>query len=244
MHDCEDAALLARWFPLAAARELPARHVFHAQLLGEELALWRADDGTVNAWENRCPHRGVRLSIGVNLGSELRCQYHGMRFAGGSGQCTLVPAHPNTPPSKMLHTHVYPCVERHGFVWSALAPASTGPEVPALAGETTTLRSLPVNAAAATVVAGLHDYRFPDGAATIAAIDAFTLTASAGSGDARRTVLFLVQPVTRDRSVVHGAVLGAVAAGQRLAVLRQHNDQLTELRRAIEAAESAMEGAK
>jgi phenylpropionate dioxygenase-like ring-hydroxylating dioxygenase large terminal subunit len=47
------------------------RHVFQAQLLGREFAVWRADDGNVNVWENRCLHRGVRLSIGINEGSEL-----------------------------------------------------------------------------------------------------------------------------------------------------------------------------
>jgi phenylpropionate dioxygenase-like ring-hydroxylating dioxygenase large terminal subunit len=38
--------------------------------------------------ENRCLHRGVRLSIGVNDGRELTCQYHGWRYssrtAGGT----------------------------------------------------------------------------------------------------------------------------------------------------------------
>lgn len=44
-------------YPVARADDLPLRHVFHGQLHGIELALWRADDGHVNAWENRCPHR-------------------------------------------------------------------------------------------------------------------------------------------------------------------------------------------
>ena len=69
------------WFPVASISDLPYRHIFQGQLLGREYAIWRADDGNINIWENRCLHRGVRLSIGINGGSELKCQYHGWRYA-------------------------------------------------------------------------------------------------------------------------------------------------------------------
>lgn len=71
----------SQWHPIAAAHDLPYRHVFHGQLLGREFAVWRADDDYVNIWENRCLHRGVRLSIGLNDGRELKCQYHGWRYS-------------------------------------------------------------------------------------------------------------------------------------------------------------------
>ena len=50
-----------QWHPIASGEELEYRHTFHGQLLGREFAVWRADDGYVNVWENRCLHRGVRL---------------------------------------------------------------------------------------------------------------------------------------------------------------------------------------
>ena len=87
-----------RWFPVARSEEVVARHVVQTQLLGQEAALWRDDSGLANAWENRCPHRGVRLSIGINTGSELQCRYHGWRYASGGGQCTFIPAHPDQKP--------------------------------------------------------------------------------------------------------------------------------------------------
>ena len=55
------------WYPIASSDDLPFRHVYQGQLLGRELAVWRADDGNVNVWENRCLHRGVRLSIGIHV---------------------------------------------------------------------------------------------------------------------------------------------------------------------------------
>ena len=84
----------AAWYPVASIDDLPFRHVYHGQLLGQELAIWRADDGNVNVWENRCLHRGVRLSIGINDGAELNCQYHGWRYANRTAGCTYIPAHP------------------------------------------------------------------------------------------------------------------------------------------------------
>ena len=105
------------WFPVARVEEVVPRHVVQAQILGQEVAIWRDDEGKVNAWENRCPHRGVRLSIGINDGKELRCQYHGWRYASGSGQCTYIPAHPGQKPANVIKAKPYGVTERYGFVW-------------------------------------------------------------------------------------------------------------------------------
>jgi len=101
------------WYPVASSSDLTPRHIFHTALAGQELAVWRDDAGLANVWENRCPHRGVRLTIGTNLGTALRCQYHGWEFASGTGRCAILPARVTT----------YPCVERHGLVWTSLAGA-------------------------------------------------------------------------------------------------------------------------
>ncbi|GEM_PF-754918 len=101
------------WYPVASSSDLAPRHIFHTALAGQELALWRDDACLANVWENRCPHRGVRLTIGTNLGTALRCQYHGWEFASGSGRCAILPARVTT----------YPCVERYGLVWTSLAGA-------------------------------------------------------------------------------------------------------------------------
>ena len=89
--------------------------------------MWRADDGTVNAWENRCPHRGVRLSVGTNLGDRLKCRYHGWTYASGiravrraavpSGREAAVPR-PGAGGSRG--------VEVGGYVWVRLAGEGDG----------------------------------------------------------------------------------------------------------------------
>ena len=120
-----------QWHPIAAADDLPFRHVYHGQLLGREFAVWRADDGYVNVWENRCLHRGVRLSIGINDGRELKCQYHGWRYSNRTAGCTYIPAHPADAPARTITNRTYPAVERYGLVWTAEQPEG---EVPTVAG--------------------------------------------------------------------------------------------------------------
>ncbi len=105
-----------RWFAVSACGEVARNAVAHTQLLGQELVLWRSASGALNAWENRCPHRGVRLSLGSCMGEELRCQYHAWRFASGSGQCTHIPSHPGQKPASTIRARRY-------FRCSRMAPS-------------------------------------------------------------------------------------------------------------------------
>jgi nitrite reductase/ring-hydroxylating ferredoxin subunit len=247
MHDCSDAALLESWFPIAASSEVPMRHVFHAQLLGQDLAVWRADDGFVNVWENRCLHRGVRLTIGINLGSELKCQYHGWRYANRTAACTYIPAHPANAPARIIRNKTFKGFERHGLIWSSIAAADDqlsalpiGDRAPLV------LRSLPFMASAPLVAESLMEHRFApidniDAAAediqvTVEARDAFTLKARSRAGEYESAVLLFIQPVEQYRSIVHGIVLDDVPQRHHITVLRHHNAAMTRTRAAIEGS--------
>jgi len=142
----EPSPAMNAWYPVASGADLVSRHIFHTALAGQELALWRDDSGLANVWENRCPHRDVRLTIGENLGTELRCHYHGWRFSSGSGQCVGIPARVTT----------YPCVERYGLVWTTLAGAPE--DIPGLdAPYCQPVRAIFVEAPLACVAAALPD---------------------------------------------------------------------------------------
>lgn len=201
----------ASWYPIAANDDLVARHVFHGQLLGREFAVWRADDGTVNVWENRCPHRGVRLTLGSNSGEQLVCRYHGWRYASGSGACTHIPAHPNDVPSAKLCAATFPCRESGGLIWTTLGDGSPG-EAPSLADDGLVLRALPVDVDASRASASLHQ------------LDA--------------SVTWLVQPTGAQRCIVRGILPGAAALSddERLAVLAHHHRHLSRWRTRLEAA--------
>ena len=219
------------WHPIAASDDLPFRHVFHGQLAGRELAVWRADDGNVNAWENRCLHRGVRLSIGINEGTELKCQYHGWRYANRSAGCTYIPAHPADAPARRITNRTYPVAEHHGMVWAAVTPVAAF-AAPLAGDDWFALRPIPVNAPPALVLQHLR--AAAEGAVEELAPQALQLTLAGAAGQA--TALF-VQPVDSGRAVIRGLVKGRPQ--DERATLKRFNRLLTDLRTRIEAAAAA-----
>ncbi|MHA6297212.1 PDR/VanB family oxidoreductase [Devosia sp. CAU 1758] len=211
------------WYPIATSEDLPFRHVYHGQLLGRELAVWRADDGNVNVWENRCLHRGVRLSIGINEGQELKCQYHGWRYANQSAGCTYIPAHPADAPARRIENRKYPIREAYGLIWSAANDeAPFAPFPGADAHDWFALRPIPVNAAPDDVVAGLARLAPDDQPADLLP----GLTVRLGSA------LYIVQPVDAGRAVIRGLLPGRPA--DEIATLRHYNEILTKLRDRLE----------
>lgn len=165
------------WYPIGASSDLPVGHVYRGQLCDVPLAVWRAPNGAVNVWEDRCPHRGVRFSIGSVHGDELRCQYHAWRFRSGSGACTAIPAHPTRKPAPAIRATLYPGIERDGLVWSKLAGDQTEP--PTLPQAAVVLRAIPVNCPEATILAAIERLPMPG-------------------------VRLLVQPVSAARAVIRG----------------------------------------
>ncbi len=83
-------------------------------LLGEPVALFRIEDGSPVALEDRCCHRGLPLSMGRVEGSGIRCGYHGLCFDAG-GRCTSVPGQSAVPPGAAVRS--YPLAERRGWLW-------------------------------------------------------------------------------------------------------------------------------
>jgi 5,5'-dehydrodivanillate O-demethylase len=83
--------LRQHWQPVLVAHELAAGTAQPVRVLGEDLAVFRADDGTVHAIDGRCAHRGTLLHTGWVEGDCLRCLYHGWAY-DGAGQCVDAPA--------------------------------------------------------------------------------------------------------------------------------------------------------
>jgi vanillate O-demethylase ferredoxin subunit len=210
VHTGSDAA-----WPLVRSSEVLAGETVAVRVLGAELVLWRDDAGQVNLWEDRCPHRGVRLAIGTNTGTNLVCRYHGWSFASGSGRCTFIPAHPANVPPAAARATARTCAERYDFVWLLGDGTTSVPPIERLDGTAvTTLRSITFHAPAAAVLAALG-----------------TLTAD----PALPEPVFLVLPETDAETTVHGAVPGQLEGDERMRVRRETNRRLKELRAAVEA---------
>jgi nitrite reductase/ring-hydroxylating ferredoxin subunit len=232
-------SIVNRWHVVARSEDVCPAHVYHGRLLGQELAIWRDSAGALNVWENRCPHRGARLTIGNNLGMELRCQYHGLRYASGSGQCVAIPAHPGQTPSNKLAVRTYDARERYGMVWTRLGQSGDEPSIPILNnGELTALRSIVVPASVAALAEALKAYRFVPSGATdgadsesrVTVHDPFVLECQSRCGQATETVALVVQPADENKSIVHATLVGSVPAAERTAALLYHNERLGLIR--------------
>ncbi|MET3441175.1 nitrite reductase/ring-hydroxylating ferredoxin subunit [Variovorax paradoxus] len=120
---------ISPWHPVARSPDVrPGANIVAGFVQGQELALWRSADGAAQAWENRCPHRSVRFTLGRVLKDRLSCAYHGWQYAAGSGQCTSIPAHPDMPPPRNLCAKVFSAVDAAGMLWVNLA--SEAPPAP------------------------------------------------------------------------------------------------------------------
>lgn len=79
---------------------------------GLELALFRLSDGTVRAIENRCPHKGGKLSEGIVCDHHVFCPLHDWKIDLHNGQ-VQAPDEGSTP---SIATHV----DAEGYVFLAL----------------------------------------------------------------------------------------------------------------------------
>src|ERR1700742_2218064 len=102
------------WYALAWSDELKAGKTLGRRFAGEPIVLYRGTSGRVFALEDRCAHRQVPLHLGVVMGDELKCHYHGWAY-DCSGKCVDVPylgkdRLPNGVKS-------YPCREIDGLIF-------------------------------------------------------------------------------------------------------------------------------
>src|SRR5256885_755119 len=102
------------WYVAAWDHELIDGKLLARTILEKPVVLYRGDSGRVVALDNRCCHRGARLSNGRREGDDVRCMYHGLKF-DPSGKCIQIPGQDNIPPK--LGVRSYPVLERDHLIW-------------------------------------------------------------------------------------------------------------------------------
>lgn len=134
MREFEELGFAEVWTPVFAARELKARRPLRRVVAGVPVVFVRNKAGKVGALLDRCPHRGVALSLGrADDAGTVTCRFHGWRFEGGTGACTHVPYNPDAK-REQLFARAFPVEERGGLIWLFTRPGphpEEGPPVPA-----------------------------------------------------------------------------------------------------------------
>jgi phthalate 4,5-dioxygenase oxygenase subunit len=100
------------------------------RLLGENFVAFRATDGRVGFFAERCPHRGVSLALGRNEENGLRCIFHGWKF-DIEGHCVDAPTEPEEHRDAFcarVPLKHYPAREAGGIVWVYLGRRATPPK--------------------------------------------------------------------------------------------------------------------
>lgn len=117
------------WAILCTTRELVPGAPKALVVAGERVVLFRDEMGAARALIDRCPHRGVALSLGKVREGQIECPFHGWRF-DGTGQCRHVPWNPEARLANLGATAL-PVREVDGLVWLFTGTEAEGePRVP------------------------------------------------------------------------------------------------------------------
>lgn len=183
--DTPSDSTAVQWLPVIPSSDLPLSiNVTLGFLEGEEVALWRSSNGAAQAWVNKCPHRGLRFTLGRVLDDRLSCAYHGWEYQAGDGRCVSIPAHPQMAAPRNVCATTFHVAETNGMVWvSRQAPAGPPPSLNAR----TFLRTLGIRAPQDFVAAYLEQHSWRPAAhavfkGEVAGLNAFAYLTNAGSG--------------------------------------------------------------
>ncbi|CAN7652480.1 Rieske (2Fe-2S) protein [Rhizobium rhizogenes] len=196
--------LEAGWVPVALSASIEPGTSAGAVVDGSEIVVWRDNSGNAHVWEDRCPHRGMRLSFGFVRGDHIACLYHGWQY-DTAGQCRYIPAHPSLEVPQTIKVPTYSTEERYGIIWATTASEVSLLDIDAAMG-VTPVRSLYVERGVDDILAALKK------------AGASNLAGNAGilqAGDDR--LLVAVQVVATEKTAVHIVILGspAVNAGAK-----------------------------
>ncbi|MGJ0508038.1 MAG: Rieske 2Fe-2S domain-containing protein [Methylocystis sp.] len=116
------------WTPLSLSRDLKPGRPLGLKIAGERVVLFRDAAGQPGALIDRCPHRGVALSLGKVVNGQIECPFHGWRFDRTGANCG-VPWNPDAKRDQLGATAL-PLRETAGLLWlhTGVAP-ETEPEI-------------------------------------------------------------------------------------------------------------------
>ena len=119
------------WFAVAFEHEVPPGRVIRRRLAGEDIVVYRTQQGELRVVAPYCPHLGAHLGYGGTVsGEDIVCPFHHFAF-GPDGTCVRT-GYGTRPPKMRLQA--YECRDRNGtiMVWrhaNGLGPQWELPEL-------------------------------------------------------------------------------------------------------------------
>lgn len=220
------------WHPVALSTSIEPGSSAGTRIDDHEFVVWRDNSGIAHVWEDRCPHRGMKLSFGFVRGDHIACLYHGWQY-DATGRCRYVPAHPDLEVPATIKVPVFATVEACGMIWTCAAPEAERPAAPADASEVVPVRSLFVDndadALLRAVRANLPTSFTGNGGAVIEPAGDNLLRVTTGTD----TLLLGIQRIAGNRAALHVVLKGSASvyagAGQT-----HYLSWTTELRYALQ----------
>lgn len=110
------------WQPVSLSEELTGGRPLKVRILGEDLVLFRDNQGRPGLLGLHCAHRGTDLSYGRIENGGLRCLYHGWLY-DVNGRVLEQPGEPGGGVHRHEICHLaYPCQEAGGVVFTYMGP--------------------------------------------------------------------------------------------------------------------------
>lgn len=105
-----------QWYVILESKEVNKKPI-GIKRLNKNLVLFRDKNNKINCLEDKCRHRGVKLSHGKVVNDCIECPFHGFQYAK-DGSCQKIPANgKDSRIPKVFNTVAYAVQERSGFIY-------------------------------------------------------------------------------------------------------------------------------
>lgn len=105
------------WYVAGVSADFPTCELKGRVICNRPVVIWRAKEGDMLAYDDRCAHKRFPLSKGRLMeDGTLECAYHGMRY-DVTGKVVMIPSHPTGPISPQAKLAAFPVIEQDGLVW-------------------------------------------------------------------------------------------------------------------------------
>ena len=126
------------WYAVEEVRRVKPGTVVEVVFWKRSIALFRGQDGSFHAVEDRCAHRQLKLSIGEVRDCRIVCAYHGWQYDGQGRRAGEAREHLGES-CRNVSIRAYPVKIRYGLVWlfpgdPEKAEARQVPDIPELEG--------------------------------------------------------------------------------------------------------------